>query len=76
MNINKLLTASLLTLLMLGNTAIAGEEAPRDEYSIGLVWDADDVAIGQSQSRVNLLMNNSDNNDVLDSDSMFPEFEH
>ena len=34
-----LLAASALVFLLTGQTAFAGEESPRDEYSIGLVWD-------------------------------------
>jgi len=81
MNINKLLTTAFLTLVILGNTAVAGEEAPRDEYSIGLVWGATDVVHTKYKSRVNLLMNDSDKNEGSNyegknHESMFPDFEH
>ncbi|MEE9326815.1 MAG: hypothetical protein V3U71_05915 [Cocleimonas sp.] len=41
MNINKstLLSAAILSLAVVGQTATADERAPRDEYSIGVVWE-------------------------------------
>ena len=50
-----LLVASALAFLLTGQTALAGEESPRDEYSIGLVWD-DGFRTGsgyEEKSRIN-----------------------
>jgi len=52
---NTLLTATIISLLTAGQTAIAANEAPRDEYSIGVVWstEAQDVRELLPTNRVN-----------------------
>ena len=45
-----LLAATLTTSLFAGQTAIAGEETERDEYSIGVVWTVSD---SMEMNRVN-----------------------
>lgn len=56
MNINKstLLSAVILSLIVVGQTATADERAPRDEYSIGVVWDV--TQENKTTSKVNFLM--------------------
>jgi predicted RecA/RadA family phage recombinase len=58
MNINKsaLLSAAILSLIAVGQTATADERAPRDEYSIGVVWDVAPENV--ATSRVNFEMQN------------------
>ena len=65
-----LLVTSLVATLLAGQVAIAGEEAPRDAYSIGLVWAADtaDTAEAAEASRVNYSL---DDTSVSNSDSYF-----
>ncbi len=64
-----LLATSLVTLLLAGQTAMAGEEAPRDAYSIGLVWTSNTLDSSEAaEARVNYSL---DDASINNSDSYF-----
>lgn len=53
MKTTTLLAATLFSFLMAGQSAMAGQDVERDEYSIGVVWEADEM---QATNRVNYSM--------------------
>jgi len=60
MKLNKstILISTLLSFLVLGQSATADERAPRDEYSMEVVWDINSQNV--KDSRVNFSMQESD----------------
>ena len=50
MKTTTLLAATLFSFLIAGQSAMAGQEVERDEYSIGVVWETDE---SQTTNRVN-----------------------
>lgn len=56
-----LLAATAISFLAIGQVAVAGEGAPRDEYSIGVVWNADYLTQSDTGTRVNFLLQERSN---------------
>jgi hypothetical protein len=66
-----LLAATLLSFFVAGQTAMAGEGAERDEYSIGVVWNTDFT----DADRVNYSVERTEAEALALDKELFPESE-
>ena len=73
MNSTTLLATTLISLLVAGQTAMAGQETERDEYSIGVVWNTDTNSA--STDRVNYSFQDMDEEASALDKELFPESE-
>ena len=73
MNTKILLAATLTSLLIAGQTAMAGQDVERDEFSIGVVWNADTTLA--STDRVNYSIQAMDEEASALDKELFPESE-
>ena len=71
MKTTTLLAATIVSFLIAGQSAMAGQDVERDEYSIGVVWSTDSMDAG----RVNYSIERTEEEASALDKELFPESE-
>ena len=71
MKTTTLLAATIVSFLIVGQSAIAGQDVDRGEYSIGVVWSTDSM----DASRVNYSVERTEEEALALDKELFPESE-